>query len=547
MRPPNPRKHLSPATERLVEALYRSRGFLEQLFATDPRIGLLRKIADAGEPAAIPDLLPLVLSGDKTIAARATEAIERLLGTIAPADYARFDEYIRQKDIDWKWRRARWSELRVDDVRYLSRLREGTPALLGVMSGHPSGYLREAAVRELGKINSGAELPFLLMRANDWVPNIREITRGLLLSRMRQEYVSHVFYWLPLVVRLSKKQRGKQEELVGTITGLFNGPEAIRALLAGFDSEDKLVKRFCCKALLGRENSVENSFLERALREDDFRIRMMAARALMQKTPSEENRKLMESALHSPFSGVRLEALKACRTKYPEVAERELERALLDESAPVREEAQFYLNQSGKINPRQFYLEQLAAAEGKKLCVSLKGLGETGTKADATVASQFLNRKEPQVRAAVLRAIAKLDPGYEADIFLAALSDLSRRVSREAVAGLLKRANGVGGERLWAAFQRCSTRGAKRGVLFLIARLSRWESLGYLLLAMGDPDNGISEVAERYKKRLKRRWNRSFVAPTEEQAARLGRILAMRDLLISPKERLFLEGALKTG
>jgi HEAT repeat protein len=54
-----------------------------------------------------------------------------------------------------------------------------------------SDYVRQAAVEALGKIESGAELPFLLMRVNDWVPNVRNLAAELLEKRVRPDYVPH--------------------------------------------------------------------------------------------------------------------------------------------------------------------------------------------------------------------------------------------------------------------------------------------------------------------------------------------------------------------
>jgi hypothetical protein len=102
---PQPQKQLSPATRELVEGLYRSLDLVERFFRGDPRVEILHKIGDAGEPAAIPDLMPLVLTRSSDIAREATRVIERLLECVKPAEYSRFDEYLRVGDIDWKWRR----------------------------------------------------------------------------------------------------------------------------------------------------------------------------------------------------------------------------------------------------------------------------------------------------------------------------------------------------------------------------------------------------------------------------------------------------------
>jgi HEAT repeat protein len=542
---PQPQKQLSPATRDLIEALYRRLELLERFFRGDPRMEILRKIGEAGEPAAIPDLLPLVLTRSSDIARAATRVIERLLECIKPAEYSRFDEYLRVGDIDWKWRGEAWAELRVQDVKQFAKLSEGAASLLGVLSCHPSGYLRESALRELGNIKSGAELPFLLLRVNDWVGNIREIVRPLVFTRIQPEYASAFMKWLPLVLRLRVTRRGKSDGIIERVKELFESAEAAHLLEAGRTSEDRLTRRFCYEASLGGCHEGEDALLASALQDSDFHIRVIATRAFKNRIKSAENQKMIEAALRSHFSRVRFEALRNYAERYPEVAEAELTRALLDPNISIREEAQFYLNKTGTVNLRDFYIENVGASSGKTLASSLAGLGETGRKKDAALVSNHLAAQQPQVRAAALRAIAKLDPGYDATIFLDGLCDGSAKVGREASVGLRKHVNSVGGRKLWDAFLQCKSPRAKCGVLFLIGRLSKWQSLGFLLQALGDPDTSVAEAAARYKARLWRRWNRSFVPPTKSQAENLRAILETHELLITPEEKRQLENYVK--
>lgn len=231
---------------------------------------------------------------------------------------------------------------------------------------------------------------------------------------------------------------------------------------------------------------------------------MIAARTFGHEPKSDRNRELLEDALRSRHARVRYHALGALAEKYPEVAGPGLKKALMDGNISVREAAQFYMAKP-KFEPRKFYLEQIGSAMGGELVAGIAGLGETGTKEDIRTLEQFVAVPNSPVRAAALRAIGKLNRNHDPKIFLGALCDKNRRVGREAVAALQRRANAIGGKRLWEEFPRCRTCRAKCRVLFLMARLSKWESLGYLLIAMGDPEPKVSEQAQLYKRRL---WQR---------------------------------------
>jgi len=55
----------SESTERLIESLYAKKGLWDRFVQLDPQDEIIRQIAEAGEPAAIPDLLPILIIGDR--------------------------------------------------------------------------------------------------------------------------------------------------------------------------------------------------------------------------------------------------------------------------------------------------------------------------------------------------------------------------------------------------------------------------------------------------------------------------------------------------
>jgi len=58
-------------------------------------------------------------------------------------------------------------------------------------------------------------------------------------------------------------------------------------------------------------------------------------------------------------------------------------------------------------------------------------------------------------------------------------------------------------------------------VLFLIARLSKWESISYLLSASDTDAESLRKLAQSYIHRWNARFNSSFTAPSKPQVERL--------------------------
>jgi hypothetical protein len=214
------KKMPSEFTEKLIESLYARKGLRDRFVGTSPMVEVIRHIADSGEPAAIPDLLPILLTGDKKQIVACAQAIHRLLEQLRPADFVRFDEFVRQGYSDWRVRREPWYVMKADEVDHLARVGETAVSILGVASCHSNGYVREAAVRHLGYIETGAELPFLFIRANDWVPEIRSSARALLLRRIRSDYADSLIAWLPLALRLRDVNRDDNSRIFETVRKL---------------------------------------------------------------------------------------------------------------------------------------------------------------------------------------------------------------------------------------------------------------------------------------------------------------------------------------
>src|SRR5258708_16921818 len=186
----------SESTERLIESLYAKKGVWDRFVQLDPQDESIGKMGEGGEAAAIPDLLPILIIGDRRSILASAKAIHHLLQMLKPTDFVRFDEFVRQGYPDWRVRREPWYLIKPKDVGHLASMEETSVWLLGIASCHTNGHVREAAVRELGKTETRTEHPFLLTRANDWVPEIRSSARNFLLNRIRSDYIHRLMDWL---------------------------------------------------------------------------------------------------------------------------------------------------------------------------------------------------------------------------------------------------------------------------------------------------------------------------------------------------------------
>jgi HEAT repeat protein len=536
----------SESTERLIESLYTKKGLWDRFVQPDAQDEVIRQIAEAGEPSVIPDLLPILITGDRKSILASAEAIHHLLQQLKPADFARFDEFVRQGYSDWRVRREPWYLIKPKDVGHLASMGEMSVSLLGIATSHTNGYVREEAIRELGKTETGAELPFLFIRANDWVDVIRSSARNLLLNRIRPDYVHHLLAWLPLALRLSKARRDDHSPIVEAVRRLFESVEARETLHKGFESQDQFVRRYCFDLALNLNGAAQLTVLQRAFMEQDPQVRKAAVRKLHAILPNNALKGLLTRARNDACMPVRREALHIYSEKYGDQAEQEFQSALLDPNIAVREEAQYFFRKKSTLDLRAYYSQILNASKGRKLCASVAGLGETGLPKDSQLVERFVADPSSTVRTAALHAIARLNPDAYLDQFVLALNDASAKVTREAVAALSKKSNSIGGQRLWEVYNHSRYLHVKRGVLYLLARISKWDSIAFLIQSLTDQDESLVELSQRYIVRWFARYNRSFTVPSAEQLATLRTVLSRCNLLVSSGTQRQLDSLLKS-
>jgi len=436
--------------------------------------------------------------------------------------------------------------MKPEDVSHLGSLGGASVSLLGIASSHTNGHVREAAVRELGKTETGAELPFLLLRVNDWVPQIRSVARNFLQNRIRPEYVHRLLVWLPMVLRLRYAGRDDHSTIIETVRALFVTAEAREALYEGLKSRNQFVRRFCFQLALNSSVGGDLIFvLQRALENSDPQVRRDALQKLPVALPNAESKGLLVRARNDRYAPVRREALHIFAQKYPKEADREFELGLLDGNIAVREEAQQYFRQKGTLDLLEYYSRKLDVSSNRQLCAAIAGLGETGHTKDSQLVEPFFRSETPKVRATALHAAAKLNPGPYFDIFLSGLCDTSGNVAREAVLALSEMPNSTGGQHLWEIYQKCPHLHGKRWALFLIARINKWDSINFLIQSLIIPSDPSADLSQSYIARWFARYNRSFAAPTTEQLSRLRNTLSQCSLLLDAKTQRQMDSLLK--
>lgn len=192
-------KRVSQATWKLVHELWSPPGLWGRLTGQRESITpKLDEIARTREPGVIPALSLFLRSPDQDVRTTAANGIGHLFSSVEPLDYLQLDQSMRNWTEYESLPNSPWRRLTPEELLELSRLPYGNLAL-GLAAMHWSGYVREAAVERLAEVTDGSELPFLLLRVNDWVTAVRTRAAQALLSKTVPGYGEHFFRNLALI------------------------------------------------------------------------------------------------------------------------------------------------------------------------------------------------------------------------------------------------------------------------------------------------------------------------------------------------------------
>jgi hypothetical protein len=513
---------LTEQTRALIEELRslpkRRFGFVRA--RTAAAVELLGKIANAAELAALPEILSLVLEKDAPVAQAAARTTAVLLATVPTTKLPWIDEWLRERS---SWLGGWWG-IAPRDVKDFDRFGETAGALFQLATMHPIGFVREEAIRILSARSAAGSIPYLLIRRNDWVPQVRAVASEALDRCLMPENAEQIVEALPLVHRLRTCYRADHKPFIDRVNTLLRQPSSEAALISGLGSADPGVRRSCFSFALEVPGPRQAELLRSGLDDHDPIVRLTAARSALRAAPV-DLAELLDRMERDSYAPVRQAGLDARISLFPSDAESTYQRHLLDRSISIRSQCQRALKGT-RCPPEVIYREEIQSGRTRSLDIALFGLSEVGGADDAKLASGFLAHELARVRAAAVRAVSRLETCDVKAVLYAALRDRSPRVSREARTALLTRRVYADPDELRDTLQRSEYHHARINAVSVADTLPRWTRLQFLLRACVNPDERLVARAVLGISRWLATSNRAAMSPTADEVRDTSQLLA---------------------
>lgn len=525
--------NLSEETRRLLERLVAVRGIWFPFFlvggaAQREREEILGEIAARGELRSVVYLRKFIYPGAE-LSRAAAGAVNTLLAGVAPEVLPVLLEELGSRSWwDDMWDPdAVWFGLGTDDLKRLDFGPVEFPNAWGVLTRHPDGYVREAALRRLGECRSGEEIPYLLMRLVDWVPEVRAVASALLRERLEAKYAGALSHNLLLVTRLIRSGRFEDTALLEKILEVLRLDDDF---LARIDGGSTQMSRVAMDVALKKDDVVGRAAIGIGRAHGDVVLRVKALRKAGEYFADGEIEAFLEEALGDSSGWMRKTALEITVQRFPERVRERMMVALFDSGGMNRALARYHLEGMTRGDFRALYREALGADDVRLVRGGLWGLGDVGMPVDADAVLALVGDANPQTRRIALKTLGSIALAEHGNVFFEALSDEVVGVSRVAADGLLKLEVPEIADELFELALRTEQAHVRNHALMLLEGMSMrlWARVVYFMRFVLGGKVASDEVSlERFRRVLARtRASDVYVKPTDAEREELRGLVA---------------------
>ncbi|MFZ1385994.1 MAG: hypothetical protein WBP46_02280 [Thiolinea sp.] len=399
----------------------------------------------------------------------------------------------------------------------------------------PNGYKREKATTQLGVLGIASALPKLLIRANDWVPQVRRAAVLAIYQLLTHNNVRVFIANLAHIDCLNTYSRADHRELITNIHGFIAKPENQQYLLGALQQGDiqtaRAITKFCLKYQL--LNSLD--FVLTRLAHTDTLIRTLASERL--RTLNLPDMEIaLQRAINDPFMPVRREAFQMYLLHFPEKGADIAQQMLFDKHSSIQTIAIRHLAQQNY--PVEDVFSQVLLSPNQsalKIRCALLGLSQLNARQQLPLIRGFSAHPLPSVRKAALQTVVRLSHDDEArKSLIVALSDKSPSVAKEASYLFKKSLSMPSLSELLDILESTNSEHTIKVCLFVFQTLNKWDQLIFILKLFARQD--FAETANKALYVWNRQFNQSGLPATQRQIVEIAELYKLYNAVIETQK-----------
>lgn len=389
------------------------------------------------------------------------------------------------------------------------------------------GIIREDAVKKLALQANPKAIPALIVRLNDWVPQIRSAAKDAILTLATSENTRDFIEHLPEIYHLRKCRRGNHEDIIRKINQCLLSKENRFYIVAGINNENRLIARICYALASAHGLLPAESLVETGLSNPDIIIRQQAS-ILLEDLGPDTQAPLLATALKDKHMPIRRAALQLKLNLGQE--NHWIESYLFDRHSAIREIAVNKLL-TRDVNVLGIYQSALTCSSPLKTQCAIWGIGFLSCENSLAVLIKLLNSPLPSIRKQTLCTLLSLRSSWLNAHIHTLLSDSSPVVGRKAASICYQLGIHLDAELLINIIKLSPYEHTQNIIFSMIKKINKWERLIFLLKIRSDIKPPEAVEMQRMTAEIFH-WNADFnksgCQPTENQLELLQRVYAQQ-------------------
>lgn len=397
---------------------------------------------------------------------------------------------------------------------------EESAHLYGIASFNSNGYIREKALDHLQNLPPSDVLPYLLLRLNDWVPEVRDKARKVFLKNFSSLSLKNILKYYSLIEWLGITKRVNLSDIQDLSFTRLLHPRHREELLHALEQAPSKERLFGWKLLfkeiekdsdfsnkaggfwktLFSTTTQERDLIDKAIRDKDPEVRAWATHHLPHDKNLNQRLKILTS---DKASRVRYAALKRVPLEAFKEYEKIFKEALCETSKSFREYARSVFHSVNlKNDVRAFYQQRMS--HDKVTIGTLLGFIDVSLKDDTPLIKILARHAHPKVRAEALEALSRLKAEGREEFYLLGIQDQSAKV-RNTCVSILKQGYSHLRTPLVNLIEKSDPKSLK-ALLKVLAHYGGLEGLYAILFALGKTSEKLEALAWQYLLYWYKQW-----------------------------------------
>lgn len=497
---------------------------------------LLDEMIGLGEIALLPYLLDDVHNSDPKLRAAAERGVQTLLPRLRVEQIVELEAFMREA----------WTEFHAFSG---NECLAGSAAALKLTTVAPSGYRREKAIAALTAMADTTAFPFILLRLNDWVPQVRGAAIRWFQACQSSLSDAQIVEAFPVLIALTERSQGRASPIVQTLMRRLETPEAAPLVLAALPPLTRRA-RLLAFSILAHGGALRDSGVqEKLIAHPDPLLGIFLLKALrstgagfpdaLARLGIESKRTLLRRYTWYNLSPAQIEIFLPL-----------LSLALFDPVRGLRDFAQYHLRKrlsSAELQAAYQFVLQTPVPPPRRLAIAIMGWHEVGGTCSEAEYFRWIRNPSVQVRVAALRCFAATSFDAALPFLKQACIDPSHRSLAKAALSLLSRhTTAFTLQEILAWLESHQPSHLRVRAFYLLCRRGKWERLPILLRLTHDDSLDLREKSKEKLRYWFYTFNRVQIQPTGEDLIAASVELASAEHSLDPDVVSQLKDILKT-